>query len=85
VCDISSFRPPSMSIAKISSQIALDLIPKDYLIQDEAMRKEIARSFICTSPTILPRIIPNLKLVVKRIPSQVVQLGSAECLVRDFN
>ena len=63
---------PSMSIAEISGQIALDVIPKDYFIRNETLRKEVARSFVCRSPTALPKIIPNLKLVVKRIQSQVV-------------
>ena len=60
-----------MSIAEICSQVALEVIPKDHLVQDEAMRKEIARSFICKSSANLPKIIPNLNLVLKRIQSQV--------------
>ena len=56
-----------MSLAEISSQIALEVLPEDRLIRDETRRKEIARSFVCRSPTTLPKIIPNLKLVIKRI------------------
>ena len=71
-----------MPIAKISSQVALEVIPKDYSIRDGTMRKEIARSFICRSPTTLLKDIPILKLVVKPIQSQVVH---ALFLVRDFD
>ena len=74
-----------MSLAEISSQVALEVIPKDHLIQDETRRKVIARSFICGSPATLPNIIPNLKLVISGYSNRLCILSALFVTLIEFH